>query len=50
MTARQRYAEELQKKQDRISAWENQGVNAGVLDREYEPTYEEIKVEYMYLE
>jgi hypothetical protein len=49
MTTRQRVAEELLMKEERISAWECYGSNSGLLDKDIE--YCEVpKVEYWYLE
>jgi|GEM_PF-2277903 len=49
MTTRQKMAEDLLLKEERISAWESYGLNYGLLDRE--TTYCEIpKVEYWYLD
>ena len=49
MTARQKMAEELLMKEERISAWESYGLNYGLLDRDM--AYCEIpKVKYWNLE
>jgi hypothetical protein len=49
MTTRQRIAEDLLMKEERISAWESYGLNSGLLDRE--TAYCEIpKVKYWNLE
>jgi hypothetical protein len=49
-TTKQKFAQELQKKQERINAWENHGINTEVLDRNYCVLDEDVKVEYWYLE
>jgi hypothetical protein len=47
MTTRQRVAEELQMKEERISAWETQGLSNGMLDKDF---CEVPRIEYWYLE
>jgi len=47
MTTRQKFAEELLLKEERISAWENYGLSSGLLDKAY---CEIPKVEYGYIE
>jgi hypothetical protein len=47
MTTRQRIAEELLMKEERISTWENYGLSSGLLDKDY---CEIPRVEYWYLD
>jgi hypothetical protein len=47
MTTKQRIAQELQMKEERISAWENDTLGNGLLDKDF---CEVPRVEYWYLE
>jgi len=47
MSIRQRIAEQLLAKEERISSWERQGLSNGSLDRNY---CELPKIEYWYME
>ena len=47
MTTRQKFAQELLEKEERISTWENYGLNSGLLDKDY---CEIPRVEYWYIE
>ena len=47
MTTRQKFAEELLMKEERISAWENYGLSNGLIDKDY---CEIPRVEYWYIE
>lgn len=47
MNDRQKFAEDLLIKEERISAWENYGLSTGLLDKDY---CEIPRVEYWYLE
>lgn len=47
MTTRQKIAQELQMKEERVSAWENSTLSSGLMDRDFS---EVPKIEYWYLE
>lgn len=47
MTTRQKFAMELQQKEERINAWEKHGLSNGLLDKDF---CEVPKVEYWYIE
>jgi hypothetical protein len=46
MTTKQRFAQELLEKEERISAWEGSSFSSGLLDKDY---CEIPKIEYWYI-
>ncbi len=47
MTTRQKFAEQLQMKEERISTWEKYGLSSGLLDKDF---CEIPKTEYWYID